>query len=132
VHPNPYRYLHAFFLPQARLELCGDRLENAGASVHRPRGIVFVRHRPAKVHQQAVAQILGNGALVLLNDRRGGGLIGADHLAQVFGIEPLRQRGRVGQITEHDSQLTPFGFEGTLGRRWHDWELVLCAIFGNH
>src|SRR5262249_41940509 len=37
-------------------------------------------------------------------------LIGQDHLAQVFGVELLGQRGGAYQITEQHRQLPPLGF----------------------
>src|SRR5262245_6981542 len=48
-------------------------------------------------------------------------LIGAHHVAQLFGVELLRQCGLAHQITEHDGQLPAFGFRrrrtGFSGRR---------------
>ena len=59
--------------------------------MHAAQGIVFVRHRPAKVHQQPIAEILRDVARVLLNHRGGGRLIRPHDLAQVFGVELLRE-----------------------------------------
>jgi hypothetical protein len=36
-------------------------------------------------------------------------VIGADHLAQFFGIEPRRQRRRADQVAEHHRQLPALG-----------------------
>ena len=36
-------------------------------------------------------------------------MVGADHLAQVLGIEPRRKRGRADQIAEHHGELAAFG-----------------------
>jgi hypothetical protein len=39
-------------------------------------------------------------------------VIGANHRAQVFRVEPSRQRRRADQITEHHRQLPPLGLAG--------------------
>ena len=67
-------------------------LEDAQPRVHGPLGIIFMRLGIAKVHQQAISQILGNIAVKALDDLGTGLLVGTDDLAQVFWIE-LRRRG---------------------------------------
>jgi hypothetical protein len=81
---------------------------------HRPLGIVFVRLRIAKVHQQAVAKVLGNGALKALDHVGAGGLIGAHYLAVVFRVEFPGQDSRVHQITKQHCELPAFRLRGTL------------------
>jgi hypothetical protein len=39
-------------------------------------------------------------------------VVGADHFAQFFGIEPRRHGGRTDQVAEHHRQLPPLGFGG--------------------
>ena len=43
-----------------------------------------------EVHQESIAEILGNVAIVLLDDANGGFLIGADDLTEVFRVELSR------------------------------------------
>ena len=81
--------LHPFVALQARIQGHGDGLDNAQTGMEGTLRIVFVRHRPAEIDEQSVAEILGNIALKLVDDLRSGFLIGADDLAQVFGIELL-------------------------------------------
>jgi len=50
----------------------------------------------------------------------GGGMISADDFAQIFGIEPPRQRRRVHQITEHHGQLATL----TIGEFMADQRLL--------
>ena len=57
--------------------------------MHAAQGIVFMRHGPAKIHQQPVAEILCDVAFVLVNHLGGGRLVGAHDLPQVFGVELL-------------------------------------------
>ncbi len=80
----------------------GDDVE---AGAHRPLGIVFVGLRIAEVNQHAVAHVFGDEtveAAHCLGDRP---VIGADHLAQLFEVEPRRQRRRADQVAEHHRQL---------------------------
>ena len=44
-------------------------------------------------------------------------VIAADHLAQVLGVEPSRQRRRTDQVAEHDGDLAPFRFPDGRSRR---------------
>ena len=66
----------------------------------------------AKIDQQAVAEILGDMAGILLNDVRRCRLIGTHNLAQIFGIQVPGQLRGADQITEHHRQLTAFGLGG--------------------
>ena len=54
--------------------------------------------------------------LVALDDRRAGGLVGADHLPQVFGVEPSRQRSGAREVAEHDGDLTALAVGPWLAR----------------
>ena len=74
--------------------------------------VVFMGLGIAEVHQQAIAEVLGNVAVKALNDLGTGGLIGAHHLAQVFRIELARQHRRVHQVTEQHGELAAFGVRG--------------------
>ena len=73
---------------------------------HRPLHIIFVGHWIAKVDQQPIAQILRNVSFIAADHLGTNLLIGAHHLAQLFGVESLRERGRAHQVTEYHRQLT--------------------------
>ncbi len=86
------------------------RLDNPQSRIDGARRIIFVRHGEAKIDEQAIAQILRNVPLITPNDFGGCLLIGAHHLAQIFGIEFTREIGRAHQVAEHHGELAPFGF----------------------
>ena len=44
-------------------------------------------------------------------------VVGADHVAQVLGVEPRGERGRADEVAEHDRELTPLGLSGRCGPR---------------
>src|SRR5262249_58088258 len=67
----------------------------------------------AEVDQQPVAYVTSEVALKALDLLSAGLLIGQDHLAQVFRVELLSERGGAHQITEHHRELAPLGFGGT-------------------
>jgi hypothetical protein len=71
--------------------------------------IVFMRLRIAKVDEQPITQILGNVAVKALDHLRTGGLIGLDHLAQVFRVEVTGEHGRVYQVAKQHGKLAAFG-----------------------
>jgi hypothetical protein len=52
-----------------------DGLDNVQSGLHRPLRIVFMSLWIAKVHQQPIAEILGNMALEALDDRSTGLLV---------------------------------------------------------
>ena len=91
---------------------CGDDVE---AGAHGPLGIVFVGARKAEINQHAVAHVFRDETVEAANHLGHAAVIGADHLAQLFGIEPRRQRRRADEVAEHHRQLPPFGLR--LGRR---------------
>jgi hypothetical protein len=89
-----------------------DRLDDAQASAHRPLGIVLVGLRIAEISEHAVAHIFGDETVETSNRRRYAAVIGADHLAQFFRVEPRRKRRRADQVAEHHGQLAAFGLGG--------------------
>ena len=62
-------------------------VQDAQASMHGPLGIVFVGLWIAKVHQQAIAEILGDIPVKTLDHLDTGRLISQHDLAQVFRIK---------------------------------------------
>ena len=74
--------------------------------------VVFMGLGIAEVHQQAIAEVLGNVAVKALDDLGTGGLIGPHHGSEVFRIESTRQHRRVHQVTEQHGELAAFGVRG--------------------
>ena len=87
-------------------------LDHREAGAHGPLGIVLVGARKAKINLHAVARVFGDETIEAANRLRHAPVIGANHFAQLFGIEPRRQLRRTDQIAEHHRQLAAFGFEG--------------------
>src|SRR5262249_2380628 len=75
-----------------------------------PLGVVFVGLGIAKVHEEAIAEILRNVPLQALDHCSASTLVGAHDLPQVFGIELAREAGRIHQVAEQHGELTAFGF----------------------
>jgi hypothetical protein len=66
--------------------------------------------RETEIGEHAVAQELGYEPVAARDRARTRVLIGADDLPHVLGIEPRRHRGRTAEISEHDDELTAFGY----------------------
>jgi hypothetical protein len=79
----------------ARATGVSQGLHHSEPGAHGPLRIVFMRLRIAKVHQQAIAEILGDMALEALNDLGTGLLIGGNHLAPVFRVELVGEAGGI-------------------------------------
>jgi hypothetical protein len=58
-----------------------EGFEHLETGTDRPLSIIFMRLRIAKVHQQPIAQILGDMPVKALDDRGTGGVVGLDNLA---------------------------------------------------
>ena len=86
-----------------------DRIDKRQPGSDRPLGIVLVRLRVAEVDEHAVAHVLGDEAVEAGHGLGDAAVIRSDHLAQVLGIEPRRQRRRADEIAEHHSELPPLG-----------------------
>src|SRR5215475_6666813 len=65
-------------------------------------------HWKAKVDQQPIAQVLGNIAIVSLDDIGTNPLIRTDHVTPVFWVELAGESSGVHQITKHHSELPSF------------------------
>ena len=68
-----------------------------------------MRLRIAEINQHAVAHIFGDIAAEAGDHLGDAFVIGGDDLAQIFRIEPGRQRGRADQIAEHHRDLAALG-----------------------
>src|SRR5713101_825540 len=64
--------------------------------------------RIAKVHQQAVTDVLGQIPLKATDDSGTGCPIRSDDLAQLFGVESCGEGGGTYYVTEHHSKLAAF------------------------
>jgi len=124
VDPHADRQADPRPLSQAAVEGV-QRLDNAQPGMHSALRIVFMRLGIAKIDQQAVAEILGDMPVKALDDLGTGGLVGAHHLPQIFGIELARERGRIHQVTEQHSELAAFRVRWVRGGCW---QLRVCVL----
>jgi len=113
VNAEPHGELHRVRSHQTGVQ-GGDGLDEAQARVHRTPGIIFMGCGVAKINQQAIAEILGDMARVLLDDRGGGLLVGAHYHTQVFRVELARELRRAHQVAEEHGELPSFRLGGRL------------------
>ena len=117
VDPDPHGQPDALVLAQPGVEY-PQGLQYAQSGAHGALGIVLMRLRIAEVDEQPVPQVLGDMALVALDDGRRRLLVSAHHRAEVFRVElPGEARG-VDQVTEQHGELAAFGLRrrGVVGR----------------
>lgn len=72
--------------------------------------IIFMRARPTKKCHQTITGIIGNLAFISGDRRTADFSIRVNQRPKIFGIQSFRQLGRADEITEHDCDLTHFGF----------------------
>jgi hypothetical protein len=91
--------------------------EDLAPGTHGAFGVVLVGLRITEVHEQPVAQILGDVPRVAVDRPGRRPLIGAHDAAQVLGVEVLGEIGRAHQVAEHHRELAPLGGFGRTGCR---------------
>jgi hypothetical protein len=96
---------------------CGDRFHGIQSGTYGPFRRIFVGNRVAEISQYAVAHVARDESAQILDHLGRGRLIEAHHFARVLRVQPLGQRGRIGEVAEHDSQLPPLGAFFPRGRR---------------
>jgi len=101
---NPHARLELFDLIQLRHPI--DQRQSAARGTL---GVVLMRPRIAEIGQHPVAHVAGDKPAKALDDLCDAAMVSADNPAQIFGIEPRRQRGRADEIAEHHRQLPPLG-----------------------
>jgi hypothetical protein len=79
----------------------------------RPARVVLVGVGIPEVHEDPIAEVLGDVSLEALDDPGAIRLVGANHITQIFRVEPAGERRRVGQIAEQHGQVPALGIGGT-------------------
>ena len=69
-----------------------DRVDDGEPGSHRPLGVVLMGFRVAEINQHPIAHEFGDKPGEAGNGVGDAAVIGADHLAQILGIEARRQR----------------------------------------
>ena len=67
--------------------------------------VVFVGLGEAEVHEKPIAEVLRDMAVEIFDQVGRRLLIGADDIAEVFGVELTGEGCGVDQVAEHDGQL---------------------------
>ena len=75
-------------------------------------GIVFVRRRPAEIHQDAVAEVLRDETVVTLDHFTGDRLVITDQGAKVFRVQRFRHCRGPDQVAEHHGEVAALGARG--------------------
>jgi hypothetical protein len=88
------------------------RSEYAKPRPDSPLCIIFMRLGIPKIHEEPIAEELGDMSVIALNHLSTGGLIRPDHVPVLFGIESAGEGGGIDEVTEHHRELTVFGFCG--------------------
>src|SRR2546426_12507316 len=114
MHTETYRQSKTLVLFQTGVQR-SYRLDNAQSSMYCSTGIILMSVGVAKVHQEPIAKVLGNIAIVALDDFRTSKLIGTYQIPVLFGIELAGEFGGIDQVAEHDRELSTFSFGGTRG-----------------
>jgi len=86
-----------------------DRGNRVQPRPDRPLRVVLMGLRVAEIDQHCVADGLADKAIEAGDDFDDGTVIRGDNLAQIFGIEPRRQRRRADEVADHHRQLPPLG-----------------------
>ena len=124
VDADPHRQADAR-VPQQAGRQRPHRLQHAQAGAHGALRVIFMRLRIAKVDEQAIAQVLGDMPSKALDHGDAGGLVGADHLAEVFGIE-LPCQGVESARSQNSTVSWRRSASGTLGATWAD---ASCGVW---
>ena len=84
-------------------------VDDRKASPHRSLCIVFVGAWVTEIGQDTVTHVLRYKTVEPTNRLRDAPVVGADHVAQILGIEPRSKGCRADQIAEHYRELAAFG-----------------------
>src|SRR5215468_11444968 len=106
---NPYTdgELDALGLLQTGIEVSHGS-KNSQPSPYCSLRIIFMGMGVAKVDQETIAKVLGNIAIIALDNVGTHPLIRPYHVPVLFGVELAGKFGRVHQIAKHDSELPSF------------------------
>ena len=83
--------------------------------------IIFMGLGIPKIHEETIAEELGDVPVIAVNHPGTGGLVRMHHITIVFRIELRCQYSGVGEVDKHHGQLTAFGFWGA----WFPWRYGL-------
>jgi hypothetical protein len=122
VHTEPDTKGDVALFPELGVEHA-HLVEDAETGVHGTLRVVLVRAGVAEIDDHTIADVLSRVTAEPLDRPSNRVLVATDHLAEVLGVERLRQQGRADEVAEHDRHVTALGSVARAGRR--DRHLVL-------
>jgi hypothetical protein len=125
MHPQPHGHPVLRGQGEPRIQRL-EGLQQPKPGADGPLGVIFMCHGVAKIHQHAIAQVLGHIAIKALHHLGTGLVVGADNLAVVFRVQVPRQSGRVHQITEQHREAAAF----RVRQRQGTWEQCSTRMGG--
>src|SRR5262249_42243263 len=99
--------LDAFGLLQPLIQV-SQGSKNSQTSPYCSLGVIFMGLGIAEVHEETIAEELGDMPIVALDNLGTHPLICTHHLPVLFGIESAGECGGIDQIAEHHRELTAF------------------------
>ena len=106
--PQPHR--HLLSRRQRRVgQQRGEGVQQAQPRPDRSLGVVFMRHRIAKIAQHAIAEVLRHIAVKALQHLGTDLVVGAHHLAVIFRVQTSGERRRADQVAEQHGEVAAFG-----------------------
>ena len=91
---------------------CSERIQQGQPCPDGPLGVIFMRHRIAKIHQHAVAQVLRDIAVKPLHHLGTGLMVGLQHLAVLFRVWRFRRGHDAHQVAAEHGEVATFGRRG--------------------
>jgi hypothetical protein len=101
VDPDPDLKRHPVPVGELGVEVVEPR-QHVERRPQRPFGVVLPHHREAEHGHHRVSDELLHGPAPRLDDGGHGGEVGGERRLQPFGIQPLAERGRAGDVGEQD------------------------------
>lgn len=105
------------------------------ACTHGSHRVVLVGAGVTEIHQYPVAEVLGDGPVVTRNDELAGGVVAANHIAQVLRVELFGQGRRADQVTKEHGDLASLCRVRCLGPQdggYHHMWMATGRRIGNH
>ena len=98
-----------------RPDSVGHRVADGERRAHGPLGIVAVGHRRAEHPHDAVADVLVDGAAVLLDQPVGDREEAVEQVVHLLRVQLLRERGVAGKVGEEHRHLAPLAGGSSAG-----------------
>ena len=91
---------------------CSESVQQGQPGPDGALGVIFMRHRIAKIHQHAVAQVLRDIAVKPLHHLGTDLVVGMQHLAVLFRVWTCRQGHGARQVAAEHGEVASFGRRG--------------------